>query len=80
MSAQFSPRSVCNQDFLSLFCIASVKGIKKTDIENKLKEILTILLLILTPNSMIRASIILPMTVMKSNVFHGSLKKFWKHK
>lgn len=33
---------------------------------------------LLTPNSIMRASIILPMTVMKSNVFHGSLKKFCK--
>lgn len=31
---------------------------------------------ILTPNSIMRASIILPMTVIKSKVFHGSLKKF----
>lgn len=29
-----------------------------------------------TPNSMTRASTMLPMTVMKSNVFQGSLKKF----
>jgi hypothetical protein len=31
---------------------------------------------LLTPNSITRASIMLPITVMKSNVFQGSLKKF----
>lgn len=31
---------------------------------------------LLTPNSTTRASIMLPITVMKSNVFQGSLKKF----
>jgi len=31
----------------------------------------------LTPSSRTRASIILPMTVIKSKTFHGSLKKFW---
>lgn len=30
----------------------------------------------LTPNSMTNASTILPMTVIKSKIFHGSLKKF----
>lgn len=31
---------------------------------------------LLTPNSTTIASTILPITVTKSNVFHGSLKKF----
>lgn len=34
----------------------------------------------LTPNSTTIASTMLPITVTKSNVFHGSLKKFYNFK
>lgn len=33
---------------------------------------------IITPNSIQRASTMLPNTVIRSNMFHGSLKKFYK--
>jgi len=35
--------------------------------------------IVVTANSIARASIILPITVMKSKMFQGSLKKFYTH-